>query len=137
MPTSISRGTRRLRLGASIAALAALSVLFAACGSSSPSSSPSTTASPGSGSAPSGGSTTIVIKNFKFVPATLTVKVGTKITVHNEDNTTHTLTARNGAFDTGDISGGSTATFTVTKAGTFPYICNIHQYMTGTLTVTG
>ena len=79
----------------------------------------------------------IVIDNFKFAPSTLTVSPGQKVTVVNKDSTTHTLTAKTGnAFDTGDIASGASATFTApTKAGTYPYICTIHQFMTGTLTV--
>ena len=79
----------------------------------------------------------IVIDNFKFAPAALTVSPGQKVTVVNKDSTTHTLTATTGkAFDTGDIASGASATFTApAKAGTYPYICSIHQFMTGTLTV--
>jgi len=57
-------------------------------------------------------------------------------TVTNKDSVTHTLTATGGRFNTGDISGGQTKTFTPRmKVGTYHYICNIHQYMTGTIVV--
>jgi plastocyanin len=81
----------------------------------------------------------IVIKNFAFVPADLTVSPGATITVHNEDPATHTVTAvspHDKVFDTGDIAGGATKTFTApSSAGSYPYICEIHQFMHGTLTV--
>lgn len=49
---------------------------------------------------------------------------------------TETSWSRIGAFDTGDIAAGATVHFTApSKPGTFPYRCNIHQFMTGTLTV--
>jgi plastocyanin len=79
---------------------------------------------------------TIVIKNFAFVPDSLTVAPATKITVINEDQAPHTVTANDKSFDTGTIAGGQRGEFTApTKPGTYPYICTIHQYMTGTLIV--
>ncbi len=80
---------------------------------------------------------TITIHNFMFNPSTLTVKAGTTVTVHNTDSTDHTVTALDGSFNTGPIPGGKSATFTVSKAGTVPFHCNIHNYMTGTIQVTG
>ncbi len=79
----------------------------------------------------------ITIKNFEFKPLDLTVKSGAKVTVSNEDTTTHTVTAKdNKSFDTGDIADGSTTTFTApTKAGTYDYLCTIHTFMKGKLTV--
>ncbi|MHB1486331.1 MAG: cupredoxin domain-containing protein [Acidimicrobiales bacterium] len=125
--------TRHIRLGLCALALVSLSVVATACGNAiKATGSTATTASGGGGAS----GNTITIKNFKFSPTPLTVQVGTTITVHNEDNTTHTVTATDGSFNTGNIAGGGTATFTVTRAGTFPYICNIHQFMHGTLTVT-
>lgn len=92
-----------------------------------------------SASAPAagGGASQIVIKDFTFVPAALTVAPGTTVTVKNEDSTTHTVTASSDkAFDTGDIAPGRSATFAAPKkAGTYDYICTIHQFMKGSLTV--
>jgi plastocyanin len=79
---------------------------------------------------------TIVIKNFAFVPASLTVAPGTKITVINQDQAPHTVTANDKSFDTGTIAGGQRGEVTApTRPGNYPYICTIHQYMTGTLVV--
>ncbi|MEU2117971.1 cupredoxin domain-containing protein [Streptomyces sp. NPDC016459] len=79
----------------------------------------------------------IVIKDFRFEPADLTVAPGTKVSVVNEDSTPHTVTAEAAnAFDTSTIEGGKTATFTAPPtAGTYRYLCDIHQSMRGTLTV--
>jgi plastocyanin len=68
---------------------------------------------------------------------TLTVSPGAKVTVSNQDSATHTLTATGDkAFDTGDVGPGKSVTFTApTKAGSYSYLCDIHQYMTGTLVV--
>jgi plastocyanin len=79
---------------------------------------------------------TIVIKDFAFVPASLTVAPGTKITVINQDQAPHTVTANTKSFDTGTIVGGQRGEITApTRPGNYPYICTIHQYMTGTLVV--
>ena len=81
------------------------------------------------------GGNTVVIQNFSFHPAKLTVAPGTRLTITNRDNTAHTMSASNGAFDTGPIEGGKSATVTVNKAGTYPYICRIHSNMKGTVVV--
>ena len=79
----------------------------------------------------------ITIKNFMFSPMNVTVKPGAKITVTNKDSTTHTLTGTgSGHFNTGNISRNHSKTITApTKPGTYHYICNIHQYMMGTIKV--
>ena len=81
------------------------------------------------------GANTVVIRNFSFQPARLTVAPGTHITITNRDGTAHTMSARNGAFDTGPLDGGKSATITVNKAGTYAYRCRIHSNMHGTLVV--
>jgi plastocyanin len=78
----------------------------------------------------------VTIEDFAFSPKKLTVKAGAKIKVSNEDGATHTFTANKGAFDTGDIDGGSSATVTVKKPGTYAYHCNIHSDMKGTVKAT-
>lgn len=87
-------------------------------------------------SAKAGGANHVEIQNFSFHPPTITVAPGSKVSITNADQTTHTFTAVNGAFDTSDINGGSAASITApTKPGTYAYRCNIHQYMHGVLTV--
>ncbi len=78
----------------------------------------------------------VVIEHFAFHPDTVTVAPGATVTVSNRDGVTHTFTARDGVFSTGDIAPGRTATVTApTRPGTYPFLCLIHQYMTGTLVV--
>ncbi len=113
-----------------------LAVGLAACGSSSKSSSSSsssnTTAAAGAATA---SGATITIQGFAFTAAT--VKPGAKVTVDNKDSTTHTVTADKGEFNTGNVDGGTTATFTApSKPGSYAFHCNIHSSMHGTLTVT-
>ncbi|BFV55714.1 hypothetical protein KCMC57_up08180 [Kitasatospora sp. CMC57] len=79
----------------------------------------------------------VSIKEFTFGPDTFTVSPGATVTVTNEDSTAHTLTATGkGGFDSGTIGAGKTATFTApTAGGSYPFICTLHQFMKGTLTV--
>jgi len=71
-----------------------------------------------------------------FSPMHAAVAPGSTVSVTNKDSVTHTLTATGGQFDTGDIDAGQTKTFTAPmKPGTYSYICNIHQYMMGTIVV--
>lgn len=78
----------------------------------------------------------MVVRNFTFVPASVSLTPGTRVTVLNEDQAPHTLTARDESFDTGGIPGGQRREITApTEPGDYPYICTLHPYMTGTLTV--
>ena len=77
----------------------------------------------------------ITIANFRFSPDPLVVKAGTPIAVTNADGTAHTVTAKDGSFDTGDLAGGAHGTITIGRAGTYDYYCNIHNYMTGRIEV--
>lgn len=87
-----------------------------------------------------GGSTapkenTVVIKNFAFSPTPLRVTAATAISVTNDDDTTHTVTADDHAFDTGDLNGHAKATINPLRPGTYAYHCQIHSYMTGVINV--
>ena len=125
--------TRRFRGGAVVLVLAA-ALLLAACGGGGGSGSSSASSSSGSGAATS--TKSITISNFMFTPMHAAVAPGSTVSVTNKDSVTHTLTATGGRFNTGDIGPGQTKTFTApSKAGTYNYICNIHQYMMGTIVV--
>ena len=127
---------RWIRGGAVVTVVAAALLLSACGGGGGPGSSSPTTSSPSSGSAAATPATSVTISNFMFAPMTASVAPGSTVTVANKDSVTHTLTATGGQFDTGDIGPGRTKTFTApTKAGTYDYMCNIHQYMTGKIVV--
>jgi plastocyanin len=88
------------------------------------------------GSSSQGNRASIVIKNFKFRPTSVTVSPGSRVTVANHDAVTHTLTATNKSFDTGNIAAHRTATFKApSKSGSKRFMCAIHPYMRGTLKV--
>jgi plastocyanin len=68
----------------------------------------------------------------------LTVAPGARVTVRNRDSVAHTLTARDGSFDTGSIAGDHSVSFTApTKPGNYPIGCKFHPAMSGTLIVGG
>jgi len=75
------------------------------------------------------------IKDFAFSPADLEVSVGTTVTWTNDDSATHTVTADDGSFDSGDLANGATFSQTFDTAGTFTYHCAKHPNMTATITV--
>jgi plastocyanin len=118
---------------AGLAALLFLGLVVAGCGSGGTTS----PATPSTSAAEPIAANTVVINNFSFSPADLTVAPGTKVTVKNEDSTTHTLTATGAkAFDTGNIASGASAPFTApTQPGSYAYTCTIHPFMKGTLKV--
>ncbi len=121
--------TTRMRSGVG-AALVAGALLLAACGGG-PTKSGAT-----SGGATSNTGTSLTISNFMFSPMDLTVSPGATVSVTNKDSATHTLTATDGQFNTGDITQNQTKTFKApTAPGAYHYICNIHQFMVGTITV--
>jgi plastocyanin len=68
-------------------------------------------------------------------PDTLNVKSGTKVTFTNEDGFAHTVTAKDKAFDSGNLDQGDTFEHTFAEAGTFEYRCAIHNSMTGKVVV--
>lgn len=81
--------------------------------------------------------TVTIVSNggFGFSPQALTITVGTTIIWKNNTTAPHTVSSDSGAFDSGTIQPGGTFRFKFTSAGTFAYHCNIHPYMTATITV--
>ena len=83
------------------------------------------------------------VKNECFLPADVTVDVGGEVTWNNDDTAAHTITAGTvddgptGPFDSGLVITGSTFTYKFEEAGTYPYYCIVHPWMTGTVTVSG
>jgi plastocyanin len=81
--------------------------------------------------------TNVIIQGFAFRPPSITVPLGSAVTWTNNDLEQHTVTARNGTFNSVAIDNGISFTFQFTKAGTYVYNCQIHPYMVGQVVVTG
>jgi len=104
----------------------AISLLFVSCSKSknTPATNPTTTGN------------TISITGMSF-PATISVKKGTKVIWDNKDAIAHTVTSNDGStFDSGTLNPGASFSYTANTVGSFPYHCNFHSMMTGTLVVT-
>ena len=71
----------------------------------------------------------VSISNFAFAPADLEVKVGTTVTWTNLDSVEHTVTANDGAFDSGLFGKDAAFSYTFQEAGSFPYYCIPHPNM--------
>jgi plastocyanin len=128
-----------------IAATMVLATAGAGCGSSSSTSASASTtsstaaaktgATKATATKPVSGHATVAIRNYMYAPMHLTVTAGTKVSFHNDDQTAHTATAINGAFDSGTVAPGKTRSVTLKKPGTYAYHCLFHEFMTATITV--
>src|SRR5215218_5203296 len=79
---------------------------------------------------------TVLIQNFSFKPAHITIKRGTKVRWINRDSTAHTATAnKKRSFDSGRLSPGKSYTHTFKRAGKQRYHCEIHPDMMGSVVV--
>jgi plastocyanin len=73
------------------------------------------------------------IARFAF-ETPIEISVGTSVTWTNTEEP-HTVTARDGSFDSDRIPQGESFTHTFDEAGTFEYFCQIHPAMEGTVIV--
>jgi plastocyanin len=133
--------------------LAGAALLLAACSSGGASSAPSAAASvapPAEASAPASapaaggavcsessaaGEVAVTIKDFAFSPAAITATVGQTITFTNGDSAPHTATLDDASCTTPNIANGSSDGLTFTAPGTYPFHCNVHPNMKGTITI--
>lgn len=69
----------------------------------------------------------VVMRNMKFDPSTLEVKVGDTVEWKNEDITPHTATSA--TFDSASIDPDKSWRHTFTESGNFPYTCSFHPDM--------
>ena len=136
----------RVAVGGAVAA-----VLVAGCGGSgSGTTKPEAAASTSSTTVANGATVTaakpaaasaVTVKQFQFMPAELTVKAGTNVTWTNQDDILHTATSgatpgtADGKFD-GTMDGpGKSFSHVFDQPGRYPYFCNRHNSMTGTVVV--
>jgi plastocyanin len=87
--------------------------------------------------APKPGPQQIVIDNFTFSPAKLTVSVGAQVTWVNHDDVPHTVTstAKPRALDSGTMDTDDQFAHVFTVPGTYNYFCAVHPHMTAQIIV--
>jgi plastocyanin len=86
--------------------------------------------------AATGGGADVSMKDIKFNPSTVNIKVGDTVTWTNDDSVGHDVTGD--GFKSGDAGGlqsGDTFKHKFDKAGTFKYRCTVHPGMTGEVDV--
>jgi len=71
-----------------------------------------------------------------FSPNPVEVKVGETVTWINDDSGRHTVTSKDGVFDSGMMGKGQSFSYTFNKAGEYSYHCSPHPNMVGTVVVT-
>jgi plastocyanin len=93
----------------------------------------------GAVAAPAATHKSVMIQNYAFAPAALTVKVGDTVTWTNMDTAPHTVTVSSGpvTFASQSLQTGQTFSYTFTRAGTYQYYCAVHPDMKASVTVVG
>jgi plastocyanin len=90
---------------------------------------------------PSSGTDNVSIQSFFFSPTTLTISRNDIVKWTNNDVTAHTVTSGttptpDGKFGSGNLgTGGTTVCVQFFQAGTYPYFCTLHTFMTGSVIV--
>ena len=75
------------------------------------------------------------VRSLRFARGRIEVEVGTTVEWRNRDPLAHTVTADNGAFESGEIGPESRWSQTFTTSGTFSYHCTPHPHMKATVVV--
>ena len=77
----------------------------------------------------------ILVKDFMFMPNSLTVKAGSTVTWANMDDEPHTVVSNTGLFRSGAMDTNESFSFKFDKPGTYHFTCSIHSRMVGTIVV--
>ncbi|MFC1912366.1 cupredoxin family copper-binding protein [Chloroflexota bacterium] len=80
----------------------------------------------------------VTIDGLAFNPAVLNVPIGAIVVWYNNDSVTHTVTARDNSFGSGNLSPGEpgdTFRYIFEQSGTFEYYCKIHPSMVGKIII--
>ncbi|MGH9174200.1 MAG: cupredoxin domain-containing protein, partial [Vicinamibacterales bacterium] len=86
--------------------------------------------------APAAQDVPVDIRDFAFSPNPVEIATGDTVTWTNQDEVPHTATAEDrGVLQSGTIAPGASFSQTFAQAGEFPYFCEFHPNMTGTIVV--
>jgi amicyanin len=117
-------------------------VVVAACGGASAAGSKPTatslvTAGAGAGAGGATGPTAPVgVINFKFAPPALSIKAGTTVVWVNHDAIAHSINFSAGDINSDVLNQNDQFKHTFSTPGRYAYICSIHPFMHGSVTVT-
>ena len=75
------------------------------------------------------------IENFTFKPKEIVVPAGGTVIWIQRDGAPHTVTAKDGGFDSGRLTKGDKFTHTFSKKGSYDYVCKFHPSMRGKVIV--
>ena len=75
------------------------------------------------------------MQNSTFTPQEFYIREKASVLWVNGDNIVHTVTADNGAFDSGDLQPGATFGYTFNTRGDYSYHCKYHPEMVGIIKV--
>ena len=75
------------------------------------------------------------MREIKYIPADVTVKVGQTVRWKNSDPVAHTVTSKSAGVDSGTIDPEKSFETKFRKAGKVSYFCEIHPTQKGTVTV--
>ena len=78
---------------------------------------------------------TVTIAGMRFSPAVVQARRGERIEWVNNDLVPHTVTARDGSFDSKTIAAGASWAWVPTRAGSAAYACAYHPDMTASVTI--
>jgi plastocyanin len=77
----------------------------------------------------------IEVKDFMFMPTTLTVNAGAAVSWVNRDDEPHTVVSDTGLFRSGALDTDESFSFKFDKPGIYHFTCSIHPRMVGTIIV--
>ncbi|MGH7050987.1 MAG: cupredoxin domain-containing protein [Acetobacteraceae bacterium] len=79
----------------------------------------------------------VVIDQHMFMPATITIHPGDKVTWVNKDGDPHSVFSndRGKMFHSDVLDTGQSFSLAFANPGTFGYYCSVHPYMQGTIVV--
>jgi plastocyanin len=77
----------------------------------------------------------VLIKDFMYMPMSLTVKAGTTVTWVNMDDEPHNVISDAGLFRSGGFDTNDTFSYKFDKPGTYHITCSIHPRMVATIMV--
>ena len=75
----------------------------------------------------------VEIRNYKYIPQNITIKVGQTVKWTNNDTVLHNVVGS--GIESDYLQKGEKFTYTFEEEGTYPYKCKAHPWMEGEVTV--